>query len=196
MMLAQHTSTPWAALPNLRAVSLSEGLRLVMIVGSLSFVIVAGQLAHSRGQELSDAAANQIVSAAHAEAARPVVRVQHRATPSERYARTQLKTFSELLDGLTERAETLIAVTPAEATQLKTSLQAMDEDLMAAREALTALQKSNAAVSSKEALFLEEDLRSSLITLKDSASRAQGQIISLDQSAGRTQGFKVSRIGQ
>jgi hypothetical protein len=62
MMLEQHPSPSWAAVPNLREVSLSESLRLLLIVGSLSFVILAGQLANSRRQGRSDSAVAAVAS--------------------------------------------------------------------------------------------------------------------------------------
>ncbi len=204
MMLARNRPTLPTALPNLRVVTLSESLRLVLIVSSLSFVVLAGQLAHSHSQnysqnysqELSETGANQMVGAAHAEAVRPVATTRHQLTPSEHFALTQIKTFSDLLDTLTDRAETLIAVAPTEGMRLKTSLQLLDEDLMTARNALTSVKKSNAAAASKDSIFLEEDLRSSLIALQDSASRAEGDVISLDRKAEQSQGFRVSLMGQ
>lgn len=203
MTLTHHTSPSWAALPNLRQVSWTEGLRLALIVGSLSLTVLAGQFAQTRNHELSMDAANRIASATYV-TARPTTshataNVYHRKTPAERFARSQIKTFSELLDNLTERAEILIAVSPvssADSAQLKSSLQALDEDLMEARQALLTLERANAPTSSKEAVFLEEDLRSSLIGLQAGAARAQRGVISLDQLAEPVQGFKVSRIGQ
>jgi chromosome segregation ATPase len=188
--LSHSVPASWSALPNLRAFSWTEGLRLSLIVGSLSFVILAGQFAHSRNQELSEAAARSIVNASRTHSAQAVViHTHHRVTASERYARTQIQNFSELLDGLTERAEIVLSTVRAadsESANLKTSLQKLDEDLMTAREALVRFQKTSDR-------FSEEDLRESVLALQDSASRAQGQLVSLDQP---DQGFKVSRIGQ
>lgn len=178
------TASTWTALPNLRGFSLTEGLKLILIVGSLSTVVLAGQLAQSRGQDLSEAAQKRIVTAIALQA-HPVQRL----TPTARYANSQIQLFTDLLDGLTERAEGILGTTVVAndaAVQLKASLRQLDEDLMSARESYNRYVKSNDR-------FTEEDLRESLMALQDSASRAQGQLITLDQP---DQGFRVSRTGQ
>ncbi len=210
--LRSHNQTPglWAALkfpgPHLKSFTFPEGLRLSLIVGSLSFVILAGQYAQSRGQELSNEAAEQIVaSAAAAErvTARSVssAQSQRKITPLEKFAVSQVRSYGELLDGLTERAETVIAtsnVSEFDQAQLKATLRGLDEDLMTTREALAQVQSATSKWTSKEIAFAEEDLRGSLLNLQASASDAQGQLIQLDRG-GQTESvqvFKVSRIGQ
>ena len=175
----------WSNLPNLKAFSLTEGLRLGLIVGSLSFVILAGQFAQSRGQELSAAATQNILaSASGAQAANQAARPHHKATTLERYANKQVHVYSQLLDGLTERAEILMAsgnVSNEQAIQLKTSLRDLDETLMQTREALKSSLHASENQSAKEAAFEEEDLRGTLTNLQDAASVAQGEIINLDR---------------
>jgi hypothetical protein len=183
------TTTTWTALPNLRALTLTEGLKLVLTVGSLSIIFLAGQLAQSRGQGISEEAQSRIVTAVTTQSKPEVV---HRLTPSERYARSQIKTFSELLDALTERAEVVLAtvvVSGDDTLELKRSLRQLDQDLMAARESYSRYGKSRDK-------FAEEDLRESLMAVQDSASRAQGQMITLDNYAQANPGFTVSRTGQ
>jgi hypothetical protein len=168
-------------------------MKLALIVGSLSIVSLAGHLAQSRGQDVGEVARpnTRIVTAvatvpdAHSSL--------HRLTPTERYARSQIQTFTEVLDGLTERAEVImetVVVPEGDAKNLKDSLLQLDQDLMAAREAF-------ARHMAKPDLFSEEDLRESVMALQDSASRAQGRLITLDTSRTQSaQGFKVSRTGQ
>ena len=159
----------------------------MVTVGCLSIIFLAGQLAQSRGTDLSEAQRTRIVTAVATQAPKPTV--AHRLTPAERFARSQIQMFSETLDGLTERAEVIIAttpVTPDDANELKRSLLQLDQDLMGAREAYARYSKKNDK-------FNEEDLRESLMAVQDSASRAQGQLITLDQP---TQGLKVTRTGQ
>jgi len=182
------TTSTWTAFPNAvfpNAFFRNEGLRLILIVASLSTVVLAGQFAQSRGQDLSEAAQKRIVTAVALQQAHPV---QH-LTPTARYAKSQIQLFTDLLDGLTERAETILETTVVSneaADQLKSSLRQLDEDLMGAREAYSRYVKSNDR-------FNEEELRETLMAIQDSASRAQGQLITLDQP---DQGFRVSRTGQ
>jgi hypothetical protein len=188
--------TPILPALNLRAFSLGEGVRLALIGGSLSIIILAGQLAQSRNQDIGESVSQPIPAVAVAPETRAEpVRVQHRSTPSERFARSQIQTFSELLDGLTERAEVVLdtaVISESESVQLEHSLQRLDGDLMNAREAYVRFERARDR-------FSEEDLRASLLAVQDSASRAQGELISIDQPErmGFTdQGFKVSRTGQ
>ena len=165
------TTTTWTNMPNLRTFSLTEGLRLVLIVGSLVTIALAGQLAQSRAN-------NEAIEQQAAITAAPAAPAHH-MTKTERYARTQIQTFSDLLDGLTERAEILIAsktVNEADAAELKTSLRQLDEDLMVARESFKNFAK-------KSDRFNKEDLRESLMAVQDSATLAQSQVITLDTAA-------------
>lgn len=194
----------WSSLPNLKAVTLSEGLRLGLIVGSLSFVVLAGQFAQSRGQELStEATQNIMASAATAEhATTRAIRAHHKSSMLERYTAAQVRTYGELLDGLTERAEIVLTnndVSPDQVLHLKAALRDLDETLMQTREALASVQMMKPDVSAKEAAFEDEDLRGSLVNLQNAASVAQGLLISLDRFGGSgfdDQGLRVSRTGQ
>ncbi len=189
--LRSHHQTPalWSNLPNLKAFTLPEGLRLSVIVGSLSFVILAGQFAQSRGQELSRAASDQIVASVAAadqasETSIASARSHRKVSALEKFAVSQARTYTELLDGLTERAEVVLSTTRVSGTdqvQLKAALRALDEDLMTAREALARYQAASRKSTAKELAFAEEDLRGSLLNLQASASDAQGQMIQLDR---------------
>lgn len=197
-------------LPNLRAFSWGEGLRLMLIVGSLSIVSLAGQLAQSRGQELTkEATATIVASAAQAQIANAKAiqdaRPRHKVTAFEKFAVSQVRSYSELLDGLTERAEMIIATSDVSTSQsetLKTSLRSLDENLMTAREALMQLQSKRTPKNAKELAFVEEDLRASLLAVQSAASDAQGHMSGLDLTPhdgltiDEAQSFKVSRIGQ
>lgn len=185
------TTATWSHLTKISGpnISWTETLRLGLIVGSLGFVCLAGQLAQSRSN-------TTVVSAtAHAPAA-VAIKVHHRVTSEERYARSQINEISDLLNALTERAEDVIGTTTvsdSDAAQVKSALQALDQDLMAAQEALTREERAPAA----DARFAQEELRETLMQLSDSATRAQGELISVDQSTSQpSHAFKVSRIGQ
>ncbi len=171
---------------SLKTFSLSESLRLGLIVGSLSFVILAGQFAQSRGQELTPAAQQTILASATTgmSATAHQVRAQHQATSLERFAISQVRTYGELLDGLTERAELVLSlnmVSPQQQDELKASLRDLDENLMNTRDALKSYQAMRTNLSAKEEAFEDEDLRGSLVNLQQSASEAQGLLIGLDQ---------------
>lgn len=169
-------------------------MKLALIVSSLSIVSLAGHLAQSRGQDFDEAAgqdARIVTAVATTQDAHPAH--AHRLTPNERYARSQIQTFTEVLDGLTERAEVImetVLVPEGAAKGLKESLHQLDQDLMSAREAY-------ARHMAKPDTFSEEDLRESVMAVQDSASRAQGRLITLDTNRDLSdQGFKVSRTGQ
>jgi small-conductance mechanosensitive channel len=175
-----------ASFTNLR---LKEGVRLTLIVGSSLSIALAGQMAQSRNQEassvmISKATVEKVTARAIHEAPRP-------ATKLEKFANSQVRTFQEMLDALTERAELVTEmgnVSAEDQARLQKALKEFDENLMTARESLKRIQASKTAVDP----FLEEDLKASLFSVQESASSAQGELIGLDQF----QGFKVSRTGQ
>ena len=170
------TST-WTALP-----------KLILTVASLSIIFLAGQMAQSRGHDIIRTGTQEQTGTAITTHTRQAT---HGLTPAERYARSQIQTFTDVLDGLTERAEVIMetSVVPTDdARDLKLALRQLDEDLMRAREASARFGKTHDK-------FAGEDLRESLMAAEDSASRAQGQLITLDQNAS-DQGFRVSRTGQ
>lgn len=174
-----------------------ESLRLTLIVGSSLSIALAGNLAQSRDQEpaaqapsfkeqvkLNEAVVKKVTARAIQEAPRA-------ETKLEKFATRQVRTFQELLDGLTERAEMIAemkSLSQADRTRLQEALKNFDQDLMIARESLERMKASK----TNDDPFLEEELKSSLFTVQESASAAQGEVIGLDDF----QGFKVSRTGQ
>ncbi len=194
-----YSQTQNLSILNVKTLTLGEGLKLVLAVGSLSFVVLAGQFAQSRGQELSPAATENILASATAneKVVTTQTRAHRKASALDRFAASQVRSYSELLDGLTERAEMVLATSPVTSLQqaeLKASLRDLDENLMQTREAIASFEATKSTVSAKEAAFEEEDLRGSLVNLQESANAAQGQLISLDKTSD--QGFKISRTGQ
>lgn len=169
---------------------LKEAVRLSLIVGSTLSIALAGQFAQSRDQE---PASQPLVPTTTVEklTARAIHESPRPSTKFEKFAATQVRTFQELLDSLTERAELIAemgSVNQEDRARLQEALKNFDNDLMVARESL----KKMKAAKSLEDPFLEEDLKSTLFSVQASASAAQGEIIGLDQF----QGFKVSRTGQ
>ena len=178
------------ALPSLRAFTLTEGLKLGLTAFSLGFICLAGQYAQNRrSHPIVLAAQTQAVTSVRAQSK---ATVSHHLSPIERFARSQIQMFSETLDGLTERAEIVtgeVLISDGDVHDLRDSLRQLDQDLMSAREAYARFEQSKDK-------FTEEDLKESLMAVQESASRAQGELITLDQPSQPAQGFKVSRTGQ
>ena len=169
---------------------IKEAIRLSLIVGSSLSIALAGQFAQSRDQE---PAPQPLIPVKTVEklTARAIHETPRPSTKFEKFASNQVRTFQEMLDGLTERAELIAemgSVSQEDRTRLQAALKDFDADLMVARESLKKMKASKAS----EDPFLEEDLKASLFSVQESASAAQGEIITLDQF----QGFKVSRTGQ
>lgn len=177
-----------------------EATRLSLIVGSSLSIALAGNLAQSRDQEPAKSNSEFTTQVRVTEevvkkvTARAIHESPREETKLERFASRQVRTFQELLDGLTERAEMIAemkSLPDSDRERLQLALKKFDSDLMTARTSLERMKASKSAVESADP-FLEEDLKSSLFIVQESASAAQGEIISLDDF----QGFKVSRTGQ
>lgn len=178
-----------------------EAIRLTLIVGSSLSIALAGNLAKSddtisnSADKSADATSTVLPTkpeTAVAKAASNAINEKPRpASKFETFAEGQITTFQETLDALTERAEIVTEqnnISDADRARLQAALKDFDENLMEARDSLSKARASKTAPDK----FAEEDLRSNLFAVQESASNAQGEMLSLDQ----LQGFRVSRTGQ
>ncbi|MEK7357503.1 MAG: hypothetical protein AAB250_13710 [Bdellovibrionota bacterium] len=160
---------------------MKEISRLFTIVLSTASIAWAGQIAHSSEAIKADAVfrATEQVLATQAES---------RDRALTRFAAQEIRRMSELSQALTERAEILPAGPEPTDARIRKALDELDESLLLSRHALMKLKGATAGLRK----FAEENMKSQLFRLQDSARGAQGLFIARESA----QSFSVSKTGQ
>lgn len=169
----------------IETLSFKELGRLLTIVASSASIAWAGQLAHSS-------------ETIHAETSIAALRATERVLTAPEpkkavsglagFAKIEIQKMSELSQTLTERAELLPVGPQPTDEKIRDSLESLDASLILSRHALAKLK----ATSPANRAFAEENMKSQLFRLQETAREAQGLFLARENA----QSFSVSRTGQ